>query len=102
MKRDPIVPTKEKNIVPTIEAGDVMTKKEALKVLASAIKHLQAGGNVEDIEIRRLRAVAMLVRSYFIVFDSYEKYAELEERVKKLENVSNQEDKEAASRRKTF
>ena len=100
LKRGSIVPTKEKIFVPTIEAGDVMTRKEALKVLASAIKHLQAGGKVEDIEIRRLRAVAMLVRSYFMVFDSYEKYAELEERVKKLEDVSDQEDKEAASRRK--
>ena len=94
LKRGPIVPTKEKNIVPTIETGEVMTRKEALKILASAIKHLQAGGNVEDIEIRRLRAVAMLVRNYFMIFDSYEKYTELKERVKKLEDVSNQEDKE--------
>jgi len=40
---------------------------------------------MHDVEIRRLRAVATLVRSYFTVYDSYEKYAELEERVRRLE-----------------
>jgi len=55
LKRGSIVPTKEKTIVPTIEAGDAMSLEEALKVLASAIKHLHAGGELQEIEIRHPR-----------------------------------------------
>jgi len=68
-----------------IECSEVLTREEALKVLAGAVKRIQAGGELEEAEIRRLRAVATLVRSYFAVFDSFEKYAELEERVRRLE-----------------
>jgi len=46
---------KHGSIVPTIEAGDAMSREEALKALASTIKHIQTGGELQEIEIRRPR-----------------------------------------------
>ena len=50
LKRGSIVPTKEKNIVPTIETEEIMSREKALKALASVIQHLQAGGEVKNIK----------------------------------------------------
>ncbi|MCK4243799.1 site-specific integrase, partial [Candidatus Bathyarchaeota archaeon] len=49
-----IVRTIEKNIVRTIETEEAMSREEALNILSTAIKHLQKGGELKDVEIRRL------------------------------------------------
>ena len=68
-----------------IRAERVIEREEALKILAGAIERLQRGGEMNDGELFRLRTIIMAIRGYFAVFNSYEKYAELEERVRRLE-----------------
>ena len=80
----------KKSVVPTIEGSDVMSREEALKVLAAVIKRLQSGGEIDDVELMCLRTVNAVIRNYFTVFDSYEKYAELEARMKRLETIVEQ------------
>jgi len=62
----------KKSIVRTIEGGEVMSREEALKVLAGTIRLLQGGGEIDDVELTRLRTIISAVRSYFSVFDSFE------------------------------
>jgi len=85
LERGSIVSTMKKSIVGTIEGAEVMSREEALKVLAAVIKRLQEGGPMDEVELGRLRTIVSAIGRYFVVFDSYEKYAELEERVRGLE-----------------
>ena len=85
-----IVATAKKSIVATIEGSEIMSREDALKVLAAVIKKLQSGGEIDDVELMRLRTVNAVIRNYFTVFDSYEKYAELEERMKRVEAIVEQ------------
>jgi hypothetical protein len=85
LRRGGIVATMEKNIVPTIVAEEAMSREDALNILSAAIRQLQRGGELTGLEVRRLRSIATMVRSYFAVYDSYERYAELEARMNELE-----------------
>jgi transposase-like protein len=75
----------KKSIVPTIEGVEVMSLEDVLKILAGAIKSLQKGGEIDDVELTRLRTMISAIRSYVTVYESFEKYAELEARMKRLE-----------------
>ena len=75
----------KKSVVPTIEGSEIMSREEALKILAATIKRLQEGGEIDDIELGRLRTIVTAIGKYFAVFDSFERYAELEARVRRLE-----------------
>ena len=85
LKRGGIVPTIEKSIVPPIVAEEAMSREDALNILSAAIRQLQQGGELTNAEIRRLRSIATMIRSYSAVYDSYERYAELEKRMDELE-----------------
>ena len=80
----------KKSNVPTIEGAEVMSREEALKVLAAVIKKLQSGGEMNEIDLGCFRTIVSAVGRYFTVFDSYEKYAELEERMKRMEAIVEQ------------
>jgi len=90
LERGSIVSTMKKSIVGTIEGVEVMSREEALKVLAAVIKRLQEGGEIDEVELGRLRTIVSAIGRYFVVFDSYEKYAELEARMKRLETSVEQ------------
>jgi len=90
LQRGSIVQTMRKSIVRTIEAADVMSREEALKVLAAVIKKLQSGGEMNEIDLGCFRTIVSAVGRYFTVFDSYEKYAELEARMKRMEAIVEQ------------
>jgi len=79
-----------KSNVPTIEGSEIMSREEALKALAATIKRLLGGGEIDEVELGRLRTIISAVGRYFVVFDSYEKYAELEERMKRMETIVEQ------------
>jgi len=85
LERGSIVSTMRKSIVSTIEGAEIMSREEALKILAATIKRLQEGGEIDDIELGRLRTIVTAIGKYFAVFDSFERYAELEARVRRLE-----------------
>ena len=68
-----------------IQAERIIEREEALKILAGAIEKLQKGGKMEEEELFRIRTIIMAIRGYFAVFNSYEKYAELDERIRRLE-----------------
>jgi hypothetical protein len=80
----------KKSNVPTIEGAEVMSREEALKVLAAVIKKLQSGGEMNEIDLGCFRTIVSAVGRYFTVFDSYEKYAELEARMKRMEAIVEQ------------
>ena len=80
----------KKSIVTTIEGSEIMSREEALKALAATIKHLLEGGEIDEVELGRLRTIVSAVGRYFVVFDSYEKYAELEARMKRMESIVEQ------------
>jgi len=73
--------------LPKIEDAEILSREEALKTLSAAMKRLREGGKTSELEMERLRIIIAAVRNYFTVFDSYEKYAELEERIRRLETV---------------
>jgi len=77
----------KKSIVPTIEGVEVMSLEDALKTLAGAIKNLQKGGEINDVELTRLRTMISAIRSYVTVYESFEKYAELEARMNRLAEI---------------
>ena len=79
-----------KSNVPTIEGSEIMSREEALKALAATIKRLLEGGETDEVELARLRTIISAIGRYFVVFDSYEKYAELEERMKRMEMIVEQ------------
>ena len=70
---------------PEIPAGRIIEREEALKILTDAASRLQQGGGTDETELIRFRTIIAAVRAYFTVSNSYEKYAELEERVRRLE-----------------
>jgi len=72
--------------LPKIEDAEILSREEALKTLSAAMKRLREGGKTSELEMERLRIIIAAVRNY-TVFDSYEKYAELEERIRRLETV---------------
>jgi len=71
-----------------IRAERIIEREEALKILAGTIEKLQKGGEMQEEELVRIRTIIMAIRGYFIAFDSYEKYAELEARILRLEEVA--------------
>jgi len=79
--------TMKKSYCQTIEGDEIMSREDALKVLAAVIKKLQSGGEIDDVELMRLRTVNAVIRNYFTVFDSFEKYAELEARMNRLAEI---------------
>jgi len=91
LRRSGIVSTIEKNIVPPIVAEEAMSREDALNILSAAIRQLQKGGKLTNAEIRRLRSIATMIRSYFAVYDSYERYTELEKQLNELEAFVRQE-----------
>jgi len=90
LQRGSIVQTMRKSIVRTIEAADVMSREEALKALAAVVKRLMEGGEIDVVELAYLRTINAVIRNYFAVFDSFEKYAELEARMKRMESIVEQ------------
>jgi len=83
--------TMKKFYCQTIEGDEIMSREEALKVLSAVIKRLKEGGEMDEGELVRLRTVISAIRRYFAVFDSYEKYAELEERIRRLEEAAGKD-----------
>jgi len=74
-----------------IRAERIIEREEALKILAGAIEKLQKGGKMPEAELFRIRTIIMAIRGYFTVFNSFEKYAELEERVRRLEEAAGED-----------
>lgn len=84
-------------IVPeTLERGEV------LKILSDAIERLRKGGEMDKAELKRLQTIACAARNYIKLLDSHENYAELEERIRSLEETAAWEaehaEKEARAR----
>jgi hypothetical protein len=65
LERGSIVSTMKKSIVGTIEGAEVMSREEALRVLAAVIKRLQEGGQMDDVELGRFRTIVSAVGRYF-------------------------------------
>jgi len=82
--------TMKKFYCQTIKGDEIMSREEALKVLSAVIQHLKEGGEMDEGELVRLRTIVSAIGRYFVVFDSYEKYAELEARMKRMETIVEQ------------
>ena len=74
-----------------IRAERIIEREEALKILAGALEKLWKGGEMEEAELIRIRTINAVIRNYFTVFNSYEKYAELEERITRLEEAAGKD-----------
>jgi len=83
-----IVATVKKSIVASIEGSEIMSREEALKALSAVAKRLMEGGEIDVVGLAHLRTINAVIRNYFAVFDSYEKYAELEARIMRLEELA--------------
>ena len=80
-----VVCVSEKNFSFTgIRAERIIEREEALKILAGALERLREGGEMQEAELDRIRTINAVIRNYFAVFNSYEKYAELEARLNRL------------------
>jgi len=71
--------------LPEIPAERMIEREEALRVLAGAMERLRRGGDMNQAELFRLRTITAIVRAYVSVYDSCDKYADIEERFKRLE-----------------
>ena len=77
-----------KFFLPEIVPSEIMERGEVLKILADAIEKLRRGGEVDKAELKRLQTIAWAARNYINLLDSYENYAELEERIRSLEETA--------------
>jgi hypothetical protein len=65
----------------------MIEREYALKILAGAIERLRKGGEIEKAELLRLKTIKALIQGYIETYDSYDKYAVIEERFKRLEKI---------------
>ena len=73
---------------PEIPAERMIEHEEALKILVDAIERLRRGGETNKAELKRLQTIAWAARNYITLLESYENYAELEERIRSLEETA--------------
>jgi hypothetical protein len=77
----------KKILFPEISADKMIEREYALKILAGAIERLRKGGEIEKAELLRLKTIKALIQGYIETYDSYDKYAVIEERFKRLEKI---------------
>jgi len=77
----------KKILFPEIAADKMIEREHALKILAGAIERLRKGGEMEKAELLRLKTIKALVQGYIETYDSYDKYAKIEARFKRLEKI---------------
>jgi len=74
-----------KILFPEIAADKMIEREHALKILAGAIERLRKGGEIDKAELLRLKTIKALIQGYIETYNSYDKYAEIEAQLKRLE-----------------
>lgn len=71
---------------PTIPVKKIIKRKEALKMLAGVAEMLQQGGGMEREEMNRIRTLNAVLRNYFMILNTYDKFEKLDDWVKKVDD----------------
>ena len=69
----------------TIPTKDILDREEALKMLAGAAEMLHRGGWMGREELNRIRTLNVVIRNYFTIFNIYDRFDMINERVEKIE-----------------
>jgi len=69
---------------PSIEAKELMTHEQVLKVLSVALQRLQES-DLDQEEVKRLKTLSIFASRYDALLERYERWDEIERRLKHIE-----------------
>lgn len=67
-----------------LPSSEILTHEQVLKVLAAALEKGKESG-LDSLEINRLNTLANLARTYDSILEKFERWVEIEERIRRIE-----------------